>query len=132
MPTSITVIHTDDFIRTTANGLLDLTESRRILTALVSAVRASGEIHVLVDVRAAASVLSRTDLLQIGVALGTQATLLSGRIALLVPLFHRDDAEFFEAIARLHGADVKAFTDFEAAITWLAIREPPAASAIRR
>ncbi len=96
MPTSITVIHTDDFIRTTANGLLDLTESRRILTALVSAVRASGEIHVLVDVRAAASVLSRTDLLQIGIALGTQATLLAGRMALLVPLFHRDDAEFFK------------------------------------
>jgi hypothetical protein len=56
------------------------------------------------------------------VAAGTQPALARGRVALLVPLDKQDDAEFFEGIARVEGANVRAFTDFESAISWLVIR----------
>jgi hypothetical protein len=36
-------------------------------------------------------------------------------LALLVPLDKKDDAEFFESVPRLEGANVRAFSDFESA-----------------
>jgi hypothetical protein len=48
-------------------------------------------------------------------------------VALLVPLDKQDDAQLFEDIARLEGANVRAFSDFESAITWLIMREQTAA-----
>jgi hypothetical protein len=42
---------------------------------------------------------------------------------LLVPLDKQNDAEFFESVARLEGANVKAFSDFDSAISWLILRE---------
>ena len=39
------------------------------------------------------------------------------------PLDKQDDAEFFEGVARLEGANVRAFSDFENAVSWLIMRE---------
>lgn len=123
MPTNITIVQTGDFIRARADGRLDLDASRKLLVDVVSAMRATEEHNVLIDTRAAAPTrLSRTDLWNLGVAAGTQPALVQGRVALLVPLDRHDDADFFENVARVEGANIRAFTDFESAISWLIIR----------
>jgi hypothetical protein len=57
------------------------------------------------------------------VAAGTQTALARGRVALLVALDKQDDAEFFEGVARVEGTNVRAFSDFGSAISWLIMRE---------
>jgi hypothetical protein len=124
VPTNIAIIHTRDFIRARPDGALDLEASRGLLVEVVSAIRSAGEHNVLIDTRAAAPTrLSRADLWTLGVAAGTQPALAHGRVALLVPLDKHDDAEFFEGVARLEGANVRAFSDFESAISWLIMSE---------
>lgn len=123
MPTNITIVHTHDFVRARSNGELDLDVSRRLLVDVVSAMRKSGEHNVLIDTRAAAPTrLTRTDLWNLAIAAGTQPALSAGRVALLVPRDKQEDAEFFESIARVEGANIRAFVDFESAISWLVIR----------
>ena len=124
MPTNIAIIHTRDFIRARPDGALDLEASRRLLVEVVSAMRSAGEHNALIDTRAVAPTrLSRDDLWKIGLAANTQPALVQGRVALLVPLDKQDDAEFLEGVARLQGANVRAFSDFESAISWLMMRE---------
>ena len=123
MPTNIAVIQTHDFIRASSDGALDLDTSRKLLVDVVSAIRKSGERNVLIDTRAAAPTrLSTTDLWKLGVAAGTQPALAEARVALLVPLDRKDDAEFFESVARVEGTNVRAFSSFESAISWLIMR----------
>jgi hypothetical protein len=124
VPTSIAIVQTGDFIRARPDGALDLEASRTLLVDVVSAIRRAGEHNVLIDTRAAAPTrLTRSDLWNLGVAAGTQPALARGRVALLVPLDKQDDAEFFESVARLAGANLRAFSDFESAISWLVMRE---------
>lgn len=124
MPTNITIVHTRDFIRAQPDGSLDLDTSRKLLVDVVSAMRTAEEHNVLIDTRATLPArLSKNDLWNLGVAAGTQRVLAQGRVALLVPLDKQDDAEFFEAVARVEGANISAFTDFESAISWLIVRE---------
>jgi hypothetical protein len=126
VPTNIAIVETRDFIRARPDGALDLDASRTLLVEVVSAIRRAGEHNVLIDTRAAPlTPLSRSDLWTLGVAAGTQPALARGRVALLVPLDRQDDAEFFESVARLEGANVRAFSDFESAISWLIMREQP-------
>jgi len=94
-----------------------------MLTALVSAVQTTRENLALIDMRNASPRLSRPDLFELGVAISTQSALTRGKVAMLAALDQQTDAEFFESVARLHGTDVRVFTSFEAAITWLAMRE---------
>ena len=123
MPTNITIVQTGDFIRARPDGRLDPDTSRRLLVDVVSAMRTTDEHNVLIDTRAAApALLSKADLWNLGVAAGTQPALARGRVALLVPLDKQDDAEFFEDVARVEGANVRAFTGFESAISWLIMR----------
>jgi hypothetical protein len=123
MPTNITIVHTHDFIRARPDGALDVDASRRLLLEVVSAMRNAEEHNVLIDTRAAAPTrLSRANLWQLAVAAGTQPALAHGRVALLVPLDKQEEAQLFEAVARVEGANVRAFSDFESAITWLIMR----------
>jgi hypothetical protein len=124
VPTNITIVQTRDFIRARPDGALDLDASRRVLVEVVAAIRRAGSDNVLIDTRAAAPVrLSSTDLWNLGVAAGTQPALARAKVALLVPVNRQDDAEFFESVARVQGANVRAFSDFESAISWLIMRE---------
>ena len=87
MPTNLTIVHPEDFIRVTQTGAVDIEASRELLREIVSRLKATGVHHVLIDMR--------------------QTT-----------------PEVFESVARVHGRNVQAFTDFEPAITWLAIAAP--------
>jgi hypothetical protein len=124
MPTNITIVQAGDFIRARPDGKADLDASRQLLVDVVSAMRTTDAHNVLIDTRAAGPfLLSTSDLWTLGVAAGTQPALARGRVALLVPLEQHDEAAFFEDVARMEGANVKAFTSFEAAISWLILRE---------
>jgi hypothetical protein len=125
MPTRITLIHADDFIRLTPDGTVDVEASRKILTELVSTLKATGEDRALIDLRKTTAALSKPELIQLATAFGTQSILTRTKIVLLVSLSRQTDAEFFEAVARLEGIELRAFTDFENAITWLVMREQP-------
>ena len=67
--------------------------------------------------------LSIGELYESGVALAEHASLRRSKIGLLAPMSDMDRARFFETVAQNRGAAIKAFTDFEQAITWLVLRE---------
>ena len=124
MPTNIAIIHTRDFIRAKADGALNLEASRKLLVDVVSAIRTAGEHNALIDTRAAAPTgLPSTDLWTLGVAAGTQPALARGRVALLIPLDSKEDPEFFESVARLEAANVRAFPILKARSHGIIMRE---------
>lgn len=119
VPTNITIVQTGDFVRAKPDGRLDFDTSRKLLVGVVSAMRTTEEHNALIDTRAAAPArLSKTDLWNLGVAAGTQPALDEGELR-AGPLDKQDDAELFEDVARVEGANVRAFPDFESAISWL-------------
>ncbi len=130
MPTEITIVHSEDFIRATPVGTVDMDASRELLRGIISTLKkTTGVHHVLIDLRETAPGihLSKVELFELGVAFATRVVPEHGRIALLVSLDKEADAEFFESVARVHGAQVRAFIEFEPAVTWLALRNRRAA-----
>lgn len=125
MPMNIKIIQTEDFIRATPDGVLDLSASRDLLKQLVNEFDTAGKYHVLVDTRGADVRLSMVDIHELGVAIAAEPVLAREKIALLVPPEEKIDAGFFETVSRNRGADLRAFTDFETAITWLIMKERP-------
>jgi hypothetical protein len=77
------------------------------------------------DGRGAEAMLSIAELYELGVALADHPSLRRNKIGLLVPMRGVYDARFFESVAVNRGVDIRAFTDFEQAITWLIMREAP-------
>jgi hypothetical protein len=123
MPVNVKVINAREFIRTTVSGSLDLVESQRAILDLASYIKQPGEYEVLIDVRGAETILSIADLYELAVTLAGQPALIESKIGLLGPMSGMDKAQFFETVAQNRGARIKAFTDFEEAITWLVLRE---------
>lgn len=123
MPTNIKIIQTQDFIRAAPDGTLDLTASRNLLKDLVTQFDTAGQYPVLVDTRGAEVRLSITNIFELGVALTAEPALAREKVAILVPPEEKVDAEFFETVSINRGANLKVFTDFETAITWLIIKE---------
>lgn len=123
MPTNITIIHTQDFIRAKPDGALDLTASRKLLKDLVTELDTAGKHRVLVDTRGADVHLSTVEIFELGVAVAREPALAREKIALLHPPEEKVDAGFFETVSLNRGASVRAFTEFEAAVTWLIMKE---------
>jgi hypothetical protein len=123
MPVNVKVINTKDFIKTTATGVLDLAASKQAILDITSQIKQPGEYEVLVDTREAEDVLSITDYYELGEALADHPSLRRSRIGILAPKKDANKAGFFETVAINRGADVKAFTDFEQAISWLIMTE---------
>jgi hypothetical protein len=73
---------------------------------------------VLVDTRQAESLLSVTEIYQLGKELASHSILRQSKICVLVPPRDVDKADFFETVAVNRGVQIKAFTNFEQAITW--------------
>lgn len=122
MPVNLKVINTKDFIKTTVTGTLDFAASKQALLDILSLIKQPGEYDVLVDTREAESLLSIIDLHELGEALASHPILRHSRICLLVPAKDIEKAGFFETVAVNRGVQIKAFTSFEEAMTWLVIR----------
>src|SRR5271157_2674830 len=125
MPVNVKVINTKDFIKTTATGVLDFVASKQAILDIVSQIKQPGEYEVLVDTRGAEVVLSIVDLHELGEALANHPSLRRSKIGLLTPKKEVDDASFLETVALNRDVRIKAFTDFEQAITWLVMQEKP-------
>jgi hypothetical protein len=123
MPINIKVIQTKDFIRTKADGSLDMSTSREVLVELASMIATPGEYHVLVDTRDAVVTLSPLDLYMLGVGVAQKATLAHTKIAVLVSLGEEDRANLMALVAQNRGALLKVFSSFEEAIVWLVAAE---------
>ena len=122
MPVNVKVIQTKDFIKTTATGA-DFAASKQAVLDIASQIRQPGEYEVLVDTRGANVMLSVPELYELGVALAGQPTLRQSKIGLLAPMSDADKARFFQIVAQNRGVAIRAFTDFEQAITWLVMPE---------
>jgi len=125
MPTNIKVIQTQDFIRAEPDGTLDLTASCNLLKDLVTELDTAGKYHVLIDTRGADVRLSTNDIFELGVAVAADTLARQNKVALLVPPEEKVDADFFETVSRNRGANLRTFTDFERAITWLIMKQCP-------
>ncbi len=125
MPVNVKVINTKDFIKSTATGTLDFAASKQAILDIASQIKQPGEYEVLVDTREAEVVLSIVDLYELGEALANHPSLRRSKIGLLAPKKGSDDAGFLETVAGNRGVRIKAFTDFEQAITWLVMQEIP-------
>ena len=123
MPVNIKVIDPKEFIKTTVTGVFDLAASKQALVDIASLIKQPGEYEVLIDTRAADVELSITNLFQIGVALADHPLLSRSKIGLLAPMSEVDNARFLETVAITRGVRIKAFNNFEDAITWLVLRE---------
>lgn len=123
MPVDIKVIRTRDFIKSTSKGVLDLASSKQALVDIISEIKQPGEYEVLVDTREAESGLSVADIFELGITLANQFPLRRSKIGLLTPMSEADNAIFFETVARNRGVNIRAFTDFEQAITWLVMKQ---------
>lgn len=125
MTTNIEIIQTQDFIRAKPDGALDLKASRNLLKDLVIQFDAAGQYRVLIDTRGADVDLSSTDIFELGVALTAEPALVREKVAILVPPEEKVNAAFFETVSINRGANLRVFTDFETAITWLIMKEQP-------
>ena len=123
MPVNVKVIQTNDFIKTTATGAVDFAASKQAILEIASQIRQPGEYEVLVDTRGADVLLSIGELYELGVALAEHASLRRSKIGLLAPMSDVDKARFLETVAQNRGVRIRAFTDFEQAITWLVMPE---------
>jgi len=123
MPVNVKVINTKEFIRTTATGALDFTASKQAILDIASQIKKPGEYEVLIDTRGAEATLSITELYQLGVALADHPSLRRSKIGLLAKISGMDEARFLENVAHNRGVGIRAFTDFEQALTWLILKE---------
>ncbi len=120
MPTNIKIIRTQDFIRAKSDGTLDLKASLNLLNDLVGVLETAGKYHILVDVRRANVKLSISDNYSLGTAIAEHsARKYQKKFALLVPPEENENAHFLESVSRNRGSNLRTFTDFETAITWL-------------
>jgi hypothetical protein len=125
MPTQVKVIHARDFVRATAEGVLDLEESGRLLVELFTAGAHLDNFDVILDTRKAQSELSAADLWSLAVRLANYRRILGGRTVVLCPTERFERATFFASCAENRGLDIRPFTSFEDAMEWL-IEDPPA------
>ena len=119
MPSDIRVIHAHEFLRATADGRLDLEESKRALVEIASASPPSEHYDVLVDTRSAHSEMTVTDLLELASQLHKVRKSFARKTAIVVPRDRLEHAEFFATCAEDRGFEVSAFTSLGDAMTWL-------------
>jgi hypothetical protein len=122
MPVNIKVIHTKDFINTTATSIFDFAASKQALLDIASQITKPGEYEIFVDTREADMVLSVVDIFELGQALAAHSSLRRSKIALLTSMSDADQAQFFETVTVNQGVRFRVFTDFEKAITWLVVQ----------
>ena len=119
MSVDVRIIRPRDFIRSTAEGDLDLESSRRILKELAAIIEAPEDLRLLIDTRNASVKLSVPELFFLGDAVASDPRLFRTRTALLGSIRQAENDRFIEMVAQNRGANLKAFTSFENAIDWL-------------
>jgi hypothetical protein len=127
MPMELQIIRAQEFIRLGAHGHFDLKASRAVLAALAAACLKRGIHQALLDLRALhpgpKPVFSPGDLVTLVNTFRQIGFTHQQRLAVLYHSDPHQRANMFASIARLRGWSVKAFDNFEAAVTWLSRAE---------
>jgi hypothetical protein len=124
MPTDLQVIRAAEFIRVGPTGAFDLESSRKLLAEMAAGLRRRGVDAALLDARSAHTNLTPDELAGLVVEFGTLGFARNQRLAVLHNSDQNYRARLFALIGNLRGWTIKAFEDFEAAMTWLAMEEP--------
>lgn len=121
MNLNIRLIHSQDFLKTTPEGELDLAASKQLLLKLASENAAPGQYDILIDNRhITASSLTFTDITElVNVMIEHRESFRSQLAILSRPEATLEVAKFMELYAGNRGFEVGAFRDFEEAMNWL-------------
>lgn len=120
MDLNIRVIHSQDFLKVTATGKVDLEVSKQTVLKLASENSAPRQYDILIDLRQRTGRPSLTDIAEVVNVMIEHRDSFRSKLAILThpgPGF--DDAKFMELYAGNRGFRVGAFKDFEEAINWL-------------
>jgi len=126
MPNDVKVIHTRDFLRTHAEGEVDLALTKKLLADLAD-LNQEGRFEILIDAREVTNYLPLEDLYEIVTFLAEHRREFSKKIAVLRTEIDFDRAHFVKMCARNRGFRVDVFNDYEKAMDWLIVElsEPP-------
>jgi len=120
MNLNVRVIHSQDFLKATPSGELDLEASKQLLLDLAMKNSASGQYDILVDARQATSNLSLTDVAELVDVMVEHRDSFRSQLAILTrPESTLELTKFMELYAGNRGFQVAAFKDFEEAMNWL-------------
>lgn len=127
MPVDLEIIRAKEFIRLGATGHFDLNASKEVLVLLARACRKRGLEHAVLDLRqlqlAAKPMLTAEDLLQLVNTFNEVGFSRDLRLAILYRADPHHRARLFSFVGSLHGWKIRAFGDFEHALTWLSREE---------
>jgi hypothetical protein len=131
MPMELQIIRAQEFIRLGAHGRFDLKASKLVLAELAAACWKRGIHQALLDLRALhpgpKPVFSPRDLATLVKTFREIGFTQDQRLAVLYGSDPHHRARLFAFIANLRGWQVRAFGDFEAALTWLSEGQTEAA-----
>ncbi len=125
MPTDhIRIISCPDFMRYDAGGKFDAAATRASLTQIASHCAANGVRDALLDVRQITTAPSIAELFWIADELPALGFSSLHRLAIVFTDHGQGRAKFFATAAHNHGLNIREFTDFEDAFTWLSTAAP--------
>ena len=124
MPTRIRIIYANDFIKATAEGSLDLEESKRLIRTIAVTIDPLVDYDVMLDTRQARSSLSVADLWNLASELNNLRQSFSRKMAVLCSPEQFDRAGFCAFGSQNSGLPVQTFTSFEDATAWLTVERP--------
>src|SRR4051812_39391059 len=128
MPLELQIIRASDFIRLDPHEHLDFHGTKEVLHALARACRKRGIDRAILDLRAlpipAKPLLNRDELSGLVETFREAGFPRHQRLAVLYRQDPHEGVRKFAFISTLQGWHVRAFTDFEKALTWLSESEP--------
>jgi hypothetical protein len=126
MSTRIRIIQANDFIKATAEGSLDLEESKRRLRAIAVRIDPVVNYDAMLDTRQAQSGLSVADLWCLAADLNNLRKTFSRKMAVLCSPEQFDRAGFGALGSQNSGLQIQTFTSFAGATEWLTSEGPDA------
>jgi hypothetical protein len=124
MPFDLQIIRANEFVRMDGDGVVNLAASRLALENLAAACRLRGVDRALLDTRKVRSHLKPNEILEL-VKLFREVGFTHGhKLAFLHTEEQGRRVRTFTFLTAMQGWQVRAFSDFEKAIDWLAMNGP--------
>jgi len=117
----VRIIPIREFLKTNVSGEVDLDVSRQLLKELMAVCAQEDIDRVLIDGREAHSHVNAVEVWTLAQEMDSLGVSRTHRVAVVAqPKDDFDRTAFFELCATNRGYQLKAFREFEAAMTWLA------------
>ena len=121
MLNNIKIYRTEDFIRKTEKGKVDIEHSLRLIDELAEAAEHHVNHNILLDLREYEGHHSPADLMKVALEFTHHRYAFRNKMAVLIPNTEMDiaEADYFQAIMKFQGFQFETFIDYEDAIDWL-------------